>query len=67
MSDSSSALGPSAYIQNTNKYIIYQYLKQNHIYVHVMTYTHYVYMTCHVTIYKLNTDIGYRLKETLLK
>ena len=43
MSDSSSALGPSTYIQNTNDYTLYQYLEQNHIYVHVMTYTHYVF------------------------
>ena len=44
MSDSSSAFGPSTYIQNTNKYTINQYLKQNHIYVHVMTHT-----TCIIT------------------
>ena len=41
MSDSSSALGPSTYIQNKNKYTIFQYLKQIHIFVNVMTYTHF--------------------------
>ena len=47
MSDSSFALGPSTYIQNTNKYTIYQHLKQNYIYVNVMTYTLRVYdMPC---------------------
>ena len=30
MSDSSSALRPSTYIQNTNIYTIYQHLKQHH-------------------------------------
>ena len=66
MSDSSSALGPST-LYKIQLNIQYINIKQNHIYVHVMTYTHFVYMTCHVTMYKLNTDNGYGLEFFLLK
>ena len=38
MSDSSSVLEPSTYIENTHKYTIFQNLKQNRNSVHVMSY-----------------------------
>ena len=41
MSDSSSALGPSTYIQNTHKYTIFQNSRQNRISAHVMTYRYF--------------------------